>query len=148
MKLAKALVRLLFVVIFLQGAVFAGEANSAVTPEQAVRDFYSWYIDKQDSLDFPVLDLEISKYVTKATVKKLKDDYSSKKYMEVDYFTKVQDYDSKDWIGNINPGKFSVSKGKAKGLVTFGSLNKSSVKVYLIQESGVWKVTRVDSVDN
>lgn len=144
MKIIKGLAFFIFVLALFQSPAIADGAQKTLTPEQMVGEFYSWYITKQNTVNFPASGPGIYNYVSKNRVEILRSAYL-KNEIDEDYFTKVQDYDPSDWIKNICVGKSIKSNGKVRILVTFGSTDKISVFVFLEQESGIWKIVKVKS---
>lgn len=137
-----SLLCVLFLVVSHRG--FATEQTQR-TPESTVQQFYFWYLQKEDTQAFPVLDAKIFDFVCKATVDKLRSDYKNNKLDDVDYFTKVQDFDPKDWEANTVVAKPVITNNVAMTSVTFGSSDKVTVQVSLKQQGGVWKISKVDS---
>lgn len=127
--------------IFCHSNAFA-QAHDATSD---VKAFYSWYIGKQSGAAFPLLDKAIYGYVSKQTVDRLRTAYRHNRLPGgSDYFTKVQDYDERDWLSNIvatNP----VSLGDVTIVpVTFGSKDKINVIVFLRKQGDAWKIVKVD----
>lgn len=107
--------------------------------------FYRWYIQKQSSHTFPLLDRAISKYVAEPTIKRLRGDYQHGTLPgDADDFTKVQDYDAQDWLRNIRPAN-PIALGDVTVVpVTFGASHQVSVLVFLRQDGAGWKIIKVD----
>ncbi|TDN63566.1 DUF3828 domain-containing protein [Paraburkholderia sp. BL10I2N1] len=117
-----------------------------VTPEASVRAFYTWFI-KRDSEDrgYPLMDKEIYRYVSKATVDLLRTEYKQNKFAEgAEYFTNVQDYDEQDWIAHIATRPAIMLDDVAVVAVTFGSTDKKTIIAFLRKQDGVWKITKID----
>lgn len=118
------------------------------TPENAAKAFYTWFI-KRDAEDhgYPLMDKEIYRYVAKGTVDVLRSDYKKNKFAErAEYFTDVQDYDEKDWLGHIAVHPAVLLDDVALVPVTFGSTDKKTVIAFLRKIDGSWKITKVDDV--
>jgi len=137
------------VLVLVGGTLFphAAFAENAA-PDARTRAFYSWYI-KMQSKDgnevFPLLDKGIYIYVAKATVDKLRDAYRHSRLPgDGDYFTKVQDYDERDWADNIVTRSPLMLGELAIVPVTFGSKDHISVLVFLRKQGGAWKITKVE----
>jgi hypothetical protein len=128
---------------FYQGVAGAEQAQG--TAEDTVSRFYAWYLDKEDSQAFPVLDSKIYDYVCKSTIQRLRADYKSNKLADVDYFTKVQDFDPGDWKSHTAIAKAVISNGIARVPVIFGSSDRVKVLVYLKQQNDVWRIIKVES---
>jgi Protein of unknown function (DUF3828) len=127
-----------------QHAAFAENA----TPDARTKAFYTWYIKLQskDGIEvYPLLDKGIYAYVAKATVDKLRDAYRHSRLPgDGDYFTKVQDYDERDWANNIVTRPPLMLSDLAIVPVTFGSKDHLSVLVFLRKQGGAWKITKVE----
>lgn len=138
--------------LIFNSVTYAGNATHAeqATPETRVRDFYAWFIPRLTSdRDYPVMDKEIYRHVAKATVDFLRKQYRANKLSEdAEYFTKVQDFDEKDWAAHIAIHPAIMLDGVALVAVTFGSKDKQTNIVFLRQENGIWKITKVvDTLD-
>jgi hypothetical protein len=122
---------------------FAAEPQDA--PERQVSAFYSWFMKHDNDTTYPLREPAIEQYVSKDTVARLKDEYArSGPPGDVDYFLKVQDYDTQDWITHIATHRAIDLNGVAVVPVTFGSRNQVSVLVFLRKIDGQWKITKVD----
>ena len=134
------------------GVSYAGSAARAeqATPETRVREFYEWFIPHLAAdRDYPVMGKEIYRHVSKATVDYLQKQYQSNNLSEdAEYFTKVQDFDEKDWITHITVHPVIMLDTVALVPVTFGSKDKQTNIVFLRQENGFWQITKVvDTLD-
>lgn len=128
--------------IFSQQAAMAGSAQD--TPEARVNAFYTWFIKNDSDQAYPLREKDIEKYVAVETVKRLKDDYARNGPPKgVDYFLKVQDYDSHDWLAHIKTHTAIMLDGVAVVPVTFGSKDKVDVLVFMRRLDGLWKITKV-----
>jgi len=131
---------------------YAGNAthDGQTTPETRVKDFYTWFIPHLAAdRDYPVMNAEINRYVAKATVDFLRKQYKANKLAEdAEYFTKAQDFDEKDWQAHIAVHPVVMLDNVALVPVTFGSKDKQTNIVFLRQENGTWKITKVvDTLD-
>ncbi|SMG33926.1 DUF3828 domain-containing protein [Paraburkholderia susongensis] len=146
MKKYLAFFAVMLLLIF-NGFSYAGNATHAkqTTPEASVRDFYTWFIPRLAAdHDYPVMDKEIYIHVAKKTVDFLRKQYKANKLAEdAEYFTKVQDFDEKDWEAHIAVHPVIMLENVALVPVTFGSKDKQTNIVFLRQEDGVWKITKV-----
>ncbi|MGF6965967.1 hypothetical protein OKW43_002995 [Paraburkholderia sp. WC7.3g] len=134
------------------GVSYAGNATHAqqATPETRVKDFYTWFIPRLAADDaYPITDKEIYRHVAKETVHFLRSQYQANKLPEdAEYFTKVQDFDEKDWGAHIEVHPAVMLGSVALVPVTFGSKDKQTNIVFLRQENGIWKITKVvDTLD-
>ena len=64
---------------------------------------------------------------------------------DADYFTKVQDYDEKDWAEHTVARAPILLEGVAVVPVTFGAKDKVSVLVFLRKLDDGWKITKVEA---
>jgi len=118
--------------------------NTQDSPSARVSAFYMWFIRNDSDEDYPLRKNDIEKYVAAETVRRLRDDYAhSGPPSGVDYFLKVQDYDSKDWLAHIKTHPAIMLNGVAVVAVTFGSKDKVDVLVFLRKLDGIWKITKV-----
>lgn len=114
-------------------------------PKVEIREFYTWYIQLQSHLIYPLLDKGISKYVAQNTIDKLREAYRHDRLPgDVDYFTKVQDYDDRDWASHIKIYPETLFGDVAVVPVALGSRDKSNVAVFLQKQTDGWKIIKVD----
>ncbi|ANH74632.1 hypothetical protein ACS15_1857 [Ralstonia insidiosa] len=119
--------------------------GKAATPEANTKAFYAWYIKLQTKSVYPLTDNGIYTYVAKDTVDRLRDAYRRNEMPgDADYFTKVQDYDEKDWAEHTVTRAPILLEGVAVVPVTFGSKDKVSVLVFLRKLDDGWKITKVE----
>lgn len=136
---------LLAVVLLVSQTAHAADPQGS--PQSNLRAFYTWYIELNSNLKYPLMNKDIYRFVTKETVKRLRNDYKHDKLPGgADYFLKVQDYDDKDWLAHIDAGTPVELEGVAVVPVTFGSMDKVSVIAFLRKEGGTWKIIKVDDV--
>jgi len=124
--------------------------DGQITPETQVKDFYAWFIPHLAAdRDYPVMNAEINRHVAKATVDFLRKQYKANNLAEdAEYFTKAQDFDEKDWAAHIAVHPAVMLDKVALVPVTFGSKDKQTNIVFLRQENGTWKITKVvDTLD-
>ncbi|MGF6739750.1 DUF3828 domain-containing protein [Paraburkholderia atlantica] len=138
--------------LIFNGTSYAGNATHTeqATPETRVRDFYAWFIPRLAAdRDYPIMDKEIYRHVAKPTVNLLRKQYQANKLSEdAEYFTKVQDFDEKDWARHIAVHPVFMLDNVVLVAVTFGSKDKQTNIVFLRQENGTWKITKVvDTLD-
>ncbi|MBB6591526.1 YbjP/YqhG family protein [Ralstonia solanacearum] len=127
----------------------AAIAQNKATPDASTKAFYTWYIQQQAKATYPLTDDRIYTYVAKGTVDRLRDAYRLNKLPgDTDYFTKVQDYDEKDWGRHIAARRPIMLDDVAVVPVTFGSRDKISVVVFLKMQGGSWKVTKVEDTQD
>jgi len=135
------------VLLFFIGSVGSTAAQSADTPEQTAKDFYSWYMKQIVANKSP---REEKAMFQKYASKRLSKWYFSPAYEEygADYFIDAQDFDDK-W--QVTTGKAAV-KGNAATLKVKLAAPKAgknawinNLTVKMVKEGGVWKI---DSVNN
>ncbi|MGN6263728.1 MAG: DUF3828 domain-containing protein [Ralstonia sp.] len=132
---------------FLMAFSCASYADAATSPGLQAKQFYVWYINKQVNQVFPLLDRELGRYVDASTVESLRRDYKRDQLPGgADYFLKVQDYDERDWLAHIKPGK-PLTFGDAVVLpVSFGSRSEVTVLVFFTKRRDGWKIIKVDDM--
>nr|WP_204631487.1 DUF3828 domain-containing protein [Dyella mobilis] len=125
-------------------------AMGAPTPEADVKAFYAWYVPLTAQLKNPLIDDHIYAYVEKKTIDALRDDYKHDKLPgDTDYFTKVQDFDEKDWASHVVIRPPITLDNVAVILATFGSgATKSNIVIFLRQQGGTWKIMKVEDTDD
>ena len=140
---------MVFCVLFHPLAMAQGQP---ATPEASAKAFYAWYIKREsDKHGSPLLDKEIYRYVAKSTVDFLRAQYKANKFAEDgDPFTKVQDYDEKDWAAHIEARPALRFGDTAVVPVVLGRDTKATVQTVLAfmrkQADGQWKLIKVDDL--
>lgn len=131
------------------GAHAATAQGKAATPEANTKAFYAWYIKLQAKSVYPLTDSGIYNYVSKDTVDRLREAYRRNELPgDADYFTKVQDYDEKDWSEHTVARAPILLEDVAVVPVTFGSKDKISVLVFLRKLGDGWKITKVEDTQD
>lgn len=129
---------------FAQGAIAPATAATPETPESVVKTFYTWYLQRQDG-PYQLTDNSIYRYVAKPTVDNLRDDYRHKRLPGgSDYFTRVQDLDAREWLDHMSLHPPIVLDGAAVVAVTFGAADMHELVVFVRQQQGHWKITKVE----
>jgi hypothetical protein len=116
------------------------------TPEASVTYFYTWFIER-DAQDrgYPLMNPEIYRYVSKGTVDRLRTLYKQNGFAErAEYFTRVQDFDERDWLSHVATRPAIMMGDAAVVPVTLGSFNPQHLVVFLRKQGGIWKITKVD----
>lgn len=140
---------LLWLALIYEVSLPVAVARDHLTPEAATKAFYSWYIRTSSELKYPLLDGQIFTYVEKRTVDRLRSDFRRGELPgDGDYFTKVQDYDEKDWMENIAVHPAIMLEGVVVVPVTFGSSDKVSVLVFLRKQDNNWKIMKVEDTQD
>lgn len=138
------------------GALFAPPAKAqaqAATAEASAKSFYAWYIGREsESRGFPLLDKEIYRYVAKPTVDFLRAQYRANKFAgDSDPFTKVQDYDEKDWAAHIEARPALMFGDTAVVPVALGHDTPAPLQRVLVfmrkEADGRWKIVKVDDLN-
>jgi len=123
----------------------AAHAREASAPEGVAKAFYAWYIGKDAAGVYPLLDQGIGDYVAAATVDGLRAAYRRNELPgDADYFLKVQDYDEADWGAHIETHPAVLLGDVALVPVSFGSVQRVSVVVFLRKDGTRWKIVKVD----
>lgn len=126
------------------------QVAQATTPEASTKAFYTWFIKRDaENHGYPLMDKEIYRYVSRPTVDFLRTEYKHNKFAErAEYFTRVQDYDQKDWLAHMALHPAIMLDDVALVPVTFGSTEKKTILAFLRKENGVWKITKVDDTED
>lgn len=143
-RLSVAFVALLVMAAILlpMPALAAGKTDDPVAQTRA---FYAWFIAHDTDAGYPLASPDIYRYVAKETVDRLREDYRrSGPPGGVDYFLKVQDYDTRDWLAHIATQPAAMLGAVAVVPVTLGSTDKVGVLVFLQRSDGSWKIIKVD----
>jgi hypothetical protein len=136
-----------WVASFLMTFSFASYADAVTSPGLQAKQFYVWYINKQVNQVFPLLDREIGRYVDTSTVESLRRDYKRDQLPGgADYFLKVQDYDERDWLAHIKPGRPLTFGDAVVVPVSFGSRRDVTVLVFFTKQHDGWKIIKVDDM--
>ena len=117
------------------------------TPEQLVRDFYTWYINMYDIPGvYTIDDDEIYKYVYTCTVKRLRMEHEMS-IVDADYFLTGQDFDSK-YLNNMLIRKaIKINDTVCIVPVSFGLENGMlSLIVFVQNENGILRITKVEDM--
>ena len=126
----------------------ASAAQAAVSqnsPEAAAISFYTWFIQHDSDQTYPLSEPDIERYVATDTVGRLRNDYAHAGPPNgVDYFLKVQDYDSRDWLAPIQVQRALMLGDVAVVPVSFGSQDPVHVLVFLKRVDATWKIIKID----
>lgn len=131
----------LFALTIMETTMASGSGDS---PEVRAKAFYTWFIQHDTDRSYPLQLQGIEQYVSKDIVTRLRDDYAhAGPPGGVDYFLKVQDYDTNDWLAHmaIHP---AIALGEVVVVpITFGLKSPTSVLVFMRKIDGVWKITKI-----
>ncbi|CAJ0741826.1 hypothetical protein R16034_02839 [Ralstonia edaphis] len=132
---------------FLMAFSCASYADALTSLGLQAKQFYVWYINKQVNQVFPLLDREIGRYVDASTVESLRRDYRRDQLPGgADYFLKAQDYDERDWLAHIKPGRPLTFSEAVVVPVSFGSRSEVTVLVFFTKRHDGWKIIKVDDM--
>ncbi|HWV06593.1 hypothetical protein [Ralstonia sp.] len=132
---------------FLMAFSFASHADAETSLGLQAKQFYVWYINKQENQVFPLLDHEIGRYVDASTVESLRRDYKRDQLPGgADYFLKVQDYDERDWLAHIKPSRPLTFGDAVVVPVSFGARSEVTVLVFFTKQHDGWKIIKVDDM--
>jgi Protein of unknown function (DUF3828) len=120
--------------------------QSAKSPEERVKSFYSWYMKVINVENGPdhnktVMRSHLSARLGKWFYSKAGQD------LEYDYFIQSQEW-SEEWADHITFGKGTTKGTTAVVNLVLGSTDGDSdtpLRISLVKESGVWKIDRVAS---
>jgi len=123
----------------------AQAAGPQDTPEATAISFYTWFIQHDSDQTYPLREPDIDRYVAKNTVARLRNDYAQAGAPNgVDYFLKVQDYDSRDWLQHMHAQHALMLGDIAVVPVSFGSQNPVHVLVFMKRFDARWKIIKID----
>lgn len=137
--------------IFLPGISIATQPESTTSkieqsPETIVATFYRWYIHSLNQNYDPLVKgrAMLKKFVAAGLIDEIEDQLKRPGGLSADYFLQAQDWFD-NWESNISVTKAVIKKQVATSIVTLGAKNDSRHKliISLTQESGTWKIRRV-----
>ncbi|CAJ0717896.1 DUF3828 domain-containing protein [Ralstonia mannitolilytica] len=131
--------------VAVSSASAAQAAVSQNTPEAAAISFYTWFIQHDSDHTYPLREPDIERYVAKETVARLRNDYAHAGPPNgVDYFLKVQDYDSRDWLAHMQVQRALMLGDVAVVPVSFGSQDPMHVLLFMKRVDAAWKIIKID----
>lgn len=131
--------------VLLCSLCFAQQSYAEQSPEQFVKEFYSWYLKADTENKMPEQSPDIYKYVAKATADRLRDDLRRGTLpRDEGYFTKVQDYSAAEWGASTVIHQATVLSDAVLVPVTFGTKTKIDVILFLKKVGGQWKIIKAD----
>lgn len=129
------------------GVIQPVTAATPNTPEGTVRAFYTWYLQREGG-PYQLTDNAIYRYVAKPTIDTLRDDFRHKRLPGgSDYFTRVQDLDTKVWLNHMVLHPTQMLDGVAVIAVTFGAKEKQNLVVFVQEQQGLWKIIKVEDTE-
>lgn len=124
----------------------AQEASGSGKPESVIREFYQWYVQTVAANRSPMMDepAKLKRYATVGMLRRI-DKLAKNQELEADPFLQAQDVDN-GWAKNIKVSKAKIAGNVATANVELKGQEMESHKlaVTLRQESGAWKVDKVD----
>ena len=139
---AGLLVATLLAATFAQGQ----EASGAGKPESVLREFYAWYVQSVAANRSPMTDerAKLKRYATEGLLRRI-DKLMKDGELGADPFLEAQDVDN-GWAKNIKVSSAKIAGNVATANVELKGSEMGSHKlaVTLRQESGAWKVDKVD----
>ncbi|PYJ11205.1 MAG: hypothetical protein DMF06_03580 [Verrucomicrobia bacterium] len=118
---------------------------SAAKPADAIRNFYRWYVGELIANRNPMENRrELKRFATERLLKEIDRMKKGPNGLDGDYFVDAQDFDDL-WAKNISVSdvKISGTKGTAEVLLTGKPDMRRRLKIFLVNEGGVWKVDTV-----
>jgi hypothetical protein len=141
MKRIFALVSVLAVIAVLPvGAVVVN-----ATPEDCIRNFYHWYVTSLVANRDPMKQhTEITHYATARLLKEIDKMAKGPDGLDGDYFVDAQDFDGL-WAKNISISAVKIAGDKSNAHVVLDGAKgmRKKLVVFLVKESGSWKVDKV-----
>lgn len=126
-------------------------ATPAATPEDCIRNFYSWYVTNVEANREPLKQRnEMRRYATERLLKEIARKQKSDDGLGSDYFLNAQDVDPL-WAKQIEISgvRTEGEKSTARVLLKGGTKEmRTKLIVQLVREAGAWKVDRVQGGGN
>src|SRR6478672_13194315 len=132
------------VAALLIGQMRAAE-RAAATPEDCIRNFYHWYVTSLVANREPTKQrAEIRRYAAERLLKEIGKMEKGPDGLDGDYFVDAQDFDPA-WAKNISISAVQTQgdKSNAHVLLKGAPGMQKKLVVYLVKESGTWKVDKV-----
>lgn len=120
------------------------------SPEEQTKDFYQWYTTERNKPDHSIFfaSPDLSQWVALSTLSRLQKVYNDPdgSSFDADYFTYSQDV-SERWPNNIIVSPAYPVPGGVAVNVMLGTWDEPQMQsfliIYLVQEQGRWKISRV-----
>ena len=146
LRLARFFAGVLFVASMVCAPVAqAAEESGPGKPENVIREFYRWYVQTVDANRSPMMDepAKLKRYATAGMLRRI-DKLMKDQELGADPFLQAQDVD-KGWARNITISNSKIAGDVATANVELkGSEMGHKLAVTLRQESGAWKIDKVD----
>jgi hypothetical protein len=124
-------------------------AETSATPEECIRNFYRWYVTNLVANHDPMKQRkEIRNYATERLLKEIDKMTKGPDGLDGDYFVDAQDFDPL-WAKNISISAVQTQgdKSNAHVLLKGAPGMQKKLVVYLVKESGTWKVDKVKGLE-
>jgi hypothetical protein len=124
-------------------------AETSATPEACIRNFYRWYVTNVVANREPMNQRkEIRNYATERLLKEIDKMAKGPDGLEGDYFIDAQDVDPL-WAKNISISAVQTQGDKSNARVFLKGAQGMERKllVYLVKESGTWKLDKVKGLN-
>ncbi|HVF72860.1 MAG TPA: DUF3828 domain-containing protein [Chthoniobacterales bacterium] len=141
----KRIVALLTVFLAVAFSYPSVAAESAATPEAAIRNFYKWYVTNLVANRDPMKQRkEIRNYATERLLKEIDKMTKGPDGLNGDYFVDAQDFDPL-WAKNIaiSDVRTAGDRSNAHVLLNGAQGMRKKLIVQLAREAGIWKVDKV-----
>src|ERR1700730_10251827 len=135
--------RLTLMIAFAASISQAPGSNAAKTPEQAIRNFYHWYMGELIAGGSPMQKKrsEMNQFVTERFLNEIERWNKESEGLGADPFIQSQDVDN-EWKSNIVVKNLKTSGSKATARVELkGKGLSQKLSVSLVQEQGAWVVS-------
>ena len=126
-------------------AARAQDTGGAPKPESVIREFYQWYVQTVDANRSPMMDepAKLKRYATAGMLRRI-EKLAKNQELGADPFLQAQDVDN-GWAKNNKVSNPKVAGNVATANVELkGSEMTQKLAVTLRQESGAWKIDKVD----
>ncbi len=123
----------------------AQESGVAAKPEAVIREFYKWYVQTVSANRSPMMDepAKLKRYATAGMLRRI-DKLAKDQELGADPFLQAQDSDEA-WAKNIKVSDPKIAGNVATAKVELkGREMTHKLAVTLRQESGAWKIDKVD----
>ena len=132
--------------VFIAPFAEAQESAGGGKPESVLREFYRWYVQSVAANRSPMTDepAKLKRYATEGMLRRI-DKLAKAQELGADPFLQAQDVDD-GWAKNIKVSSPKIAGDVATANVELKGSEMGSHKlaVTLRQESGAWKVDKVD----
>jgi hypothetical protein len=141
--------RLTLMIAFAASISQAPGSNAAKTPEQAIRNFYHWYMSELIAGGAPMQKKrsEMKQFVTERFLSEIEKNDKETNGLGADPFIQAQDFDNA-WKSNIVVKNLKTTGSNATARVELkGKGLSQKLSVSLVQEQDTWKLDQVTPID-